>query len=164
MSIPAGWTEITNGTWGVGDEPFPANVPQGVHYEDAFHNRCVATPDGLLLVEGIGTGVNAGKPDGEWWPYSPELAAGPTNAGPWIAADGEGTPEDASGHPLPAAEPTAEPVAPTPGPSLTIQKNADGRWEVRAVYAAGHIVTEAWDGLLHAMHNTWRWVSAHAHL
>ncbi len=26
MTIPDGWTEVTNGAWGVGTEPFPANV------------------------------------------------------------------------------------------------------------------------------------------
>lgn len=168
MSIPAGWVEVTNGAWGLGAQRYPENVPTGAHYVDAFGNRCVATPDGQYKVEGIGTGVNAGKPDGEWWDWTEMLTAGPSNAEPWVEADGEASDNthtiETPAVPLTIENPAPEASAPAPQPSLTIQKNADGRWEVRAVHATGEVITEAWDSLTHAMHNTWRWVAAHLHL
>ena len=89
------------------------------------------------------------------------VVASPAPAVPEIPA-----PEpEAPASEAPVAAPEApEASAPAPQPSLTIQKNADGRWEVRAVHATGEVITEAWDSLTHAMHNTWRWVAAHLHL
>lgn len=124
MTIPNGWTEVTNGEWGLGAEPIPDAVPQGVHYIDQFGNRCVMTPDGEALVEGIGTGENAGKPDGSWWSYNPLTAAGPTNAEPYVggvagSAPGEGHEENPAVASSPVA-PLATPVAPKP-----VDTNAD---------------------------------------
>ncbi len=80
---------MTDQVWGLGTEPSPENVPVGVHGVDKFGNRTVTltTPlaDGTkVMVEGIGTGINGGKPDGEWWPESPLTVAGPTNAAAWV--------------------------------------------------------------------------------
>jgi hypothetical protein len=118
MSIPTGWTEVTNGEWGLGTEPFPENVPVGPRYVDEHGNRCVMTPDnnGTPKVEGIGTGVNAGKPDGEWWDWTELLSAGPTSAEPWIGSEpgltpGEGTDETPKASPV---APLAQPQAPAP--------------------------------------------------
>lgn len=122
MSIPDGWTEVTNGEWGLGTEPFPQNTPLGVHYVDKFGNRCVVTPDGQYKVEGIGVGANAGKPDGQWWDWTPELGAGPTSSEPWV---GDQTAGSAPVEENPAA--VAPPVAPlaTPQALAPVDTNAD---------------------------------------
>lgn len=115
MSIPTGWVAvIPGGPWGIGGEPFFANVPAGAEYTDQFGNRCVALPDGSLVVEGLGAGVNAGKPDGEWWPYTPLLDAGPTNAAPWVTDNSQGRVENADGTPVVVR---FAPIGPTKSPN-----------------------------------------------
>lgn len=191
MSIPNGWTEVTNGEWGLGTEPLPGNVPVGPRYVDAHGNRCVMTPDnnGTPKVEGIGTGVNAGKPDGEWWDWTPDLAAGPTNADAWIAADGEGheenpaavaTPEQATPAPAvaetPAPEPTPAastapaPVAPAPAaktvtvtlavPAVVVERD-QGRWIATEWDAAGRAVAHEVTMLRHAFQRLEGWIGKH---
>lgn len=133
MSIPANWIPLgPDEPWGIGTEPFATNVPVGHRYTDAFGNRCVATDDGQYLVEGIGTGVNAGKPDGEWWPWTEFLRAGPTNAAPWIGTapgltPGEGTDETPVSAPSTSAAPQPQPphVDVAPDGSLLSAEGAD---------------------------------------
>lgn len=177
MAIPNGWTEVTNGAWGMGLQRYPENVPTGAHYVDAFGNRCVATPDGHYKVEGIGTGVNAGKPDGEWWDWTPELAAGPTTAEPWVEADGEAAdnthtietpavpltianPASGSDQPPPLSAPSNNPEV-VGKPALHLTEQPGGTWLLRMEHRVGHVFEEAGTDLRALLEKAKAWVEAH---
>lgn len=157
MTIPAGWTPAGAGPWGMGNEPFEANVPTGPRYMDPFGNRCVMTPgeNGSPMVEGVGTGVNAGKPDGEWWPWTEFLEGGPTDPTPWIGTEpgltpGEGTDETpeaptlaVEGAEAPVA--TVAPVTPEAGShtaTVDITPHPSGGVLVRIETATGDVITK----------------------
>ncbi len=171
--------------WGLGSEPFPEDVPVGVRGVDQFGNRTVtlATPlaDGTkVLVEGIGTGVNHGKPDGQWWPANPALDAGPTNADPWVSeapqppevdANPDGTtvenPETLTPPVAPSKPTTSGPAAPfIPAvvvPSATIAQDAStGTWWVREWHATGKYIESEFQKLEEAVNRLWsHWFKAH---
>ncbi len=156
MSIPANWIPLgQDEPWGIGTEPFATAIPVGHRYTDGFGNRCVATDDGQYLVEGIGTGLNAGKPDGGWWPWTEFLRAGPTNDAPWIGADpgltpGEGTDETPPS--APAVEGAEDPTVPVAAPAplaeepptatVTVTPHPSGGVLVRIEMASGEVVTK----------------------
>ena len=156
MTIPAGWTPLgPDEPWGMGMEPFEETVPEGYRYTDTFGNRCVASADGRYLVEGIGTGVNAGKPDGGWWPWTDALKAGPTSDAPWIGQQpgltpGEGTDETPKA-PTPAVEGAESPVAPVAPvvpeaephtATVDITPHSSGGVLVRIETATGEVITK----------------------
>ncbi len=168
LPLPAG------NPWGLGTEPVPAQVPAGVK-GTVGGNRAVQAPDGSIQVEGIGVGVNAGKPDGQWWPYTADgLYPAPTDASPWVGDQNAGsapaeqnpalTPPPAP--PTSAAEATAAgapSAAPTQvvRPSLSIRQVSDSSWLVREIDAAGHVLEQTWTRVEHAVQHAIRWGRQH---
>ena len=158
MSVPNGWTEVTNGEWGVGQPRFPENVPLGAHYVNEQNARGVLTPDGEFLIEGIASeDPNRGKPDGQWWAYVDGEQDHPTNFEPWI--DPPVAPPAAPEPPASIPEPVA-PVEPTAVPKVSVTLTDQG-WLVRAEHRTGEIVQSLWADLRHAMLDAERWVRAH---
>jgi len=161
MSIPDGWTEVTNGDWGHGPVRFPDNVPVGAHYQNGVGARGVLTPDGVFKIEGISLDPpNRGKPDGMWWDYVEGETDSPTDFSPWIDPEPATIPPVVPETPAPESEPAASIPAPAPIPSVSVTQTTDG-WLVRAEHKTGEIVTTVWADLRHAMLDAERWVRAH---
>lgn len=170
IPLPAG------NPWGVGTEPFPSGVPDGTK-GTVGGNRAVQLPDGSIVVEGIGVGVNAGKPDGRFTAYTPDgVYPAPTNATPWVgdqnagSAPAEQNPAVADPAPAPAAPtsvaetlgagvPAAAP--PSGRPQLQIQQLSDSSWLVREIDAAGHVLEQTWTRVEHAVQHAIRWGRQH---
>jgi hypothetical protein len=170
--IPDGWTEVTNGEWGVGTPRFPENVPVGAHYTNEYKARGVLTPDGVFKIEGVTLDPpNRGKPDGQWWDYVAGEHDQPTDFDPWIEetpaapAVAAPVPQEPSTEapfdvPPPLNAPSANPAV-VGNPALHITQNADRSWTVRMEHAVGHVFEHVGYDLRALFETARKWVEAH---